>query len=69
MKFKVLQQDLLGPLQAVSRSVGVRSTLPILDNILLSAEGKKLKITATNLEIGVIKNLTVEVEAPGEITV
>lgn len=69
MKFKVLQQDLLGPLQAVSRSVGVRSTLPVLDNILLSAEGKKLKVAATNLEIGVIKNLTVEVEVAGEITV
>lgn len=69
MKLSVLQQDLLPPLQAVSRSVGVRSTLPVLDNILLSAEGTKLKIAATNLEIGVIKYLSVEVEEEGEITV
>lgn len=69
MKFSSLQQDLLPPLQAVSRSVGVRSTLPVLDNILLAIEGNKLKIAATNLEIGVIKYIPVEVEAAGEITV
>ncbi|MDP3948055.1 MAG: DNA polymerase III subunit beta, partial [bacterium] len=69
MKFSCLQQDLLPVLQAVARSVGVRSTLPVLDNILLSLEGQKLKVAATNLEIGVIKYLKVEVEVPGEITV
>lgn len=69
MKFTILQQDLLPPLQAVSRSVGIRSTLPVLDNILLSVEGKKLKIAATNLEIGVIKHISVEAAAEGEITV
>lgn len=69
MKFSVLQQDFLPPLQAVARSVGIRSTLPVLDNILLSVEGNKLKIAATNLEIGVIKFISVEVVTPGEITV
>lgn len=69
LKLSILQQDLLPFLQSVARSVGVRSTLPVLDNILLSAESNKLKIAATNLEIGVIKNITVEVEIPGEITV
>lgn len=69
MKFTVLQQDLLPSLQAVARSVGVRSTLPVLDNILLSIENGKLKIAATNLEVGVIKYLNIEVENQGEITV
>src|SRR3990172_2637024 len=69
MKFTVLQQDFLPPLQAVARSVGVRSTLPVLDNMLLSIEGKRLKIAATNLEIGVIKYVAVEVKSEGEITV
>lgn len=69
MKFSILQQDFLPKLQAVSRSVGVRSTLPVLDNILLSVEGKKLKIAATNLEIGVIKYLSIEDGEDGEITV
>jgi len=69
MKFTVLQQDLLPHLQAVGRSVGVRSTLPVLDNILLSVEGKKLKIAATNLEIGVIRHINVEMDEVGEITI
>lgn len=69
MKFSCLQQDLLPVIQAVARSVGVRSSLPVLDNILLAIEDQKLKVAATNLEIGVIKYLKVEVEVPGEITV
>lgn len=69
MKFSILQQDLLPPLQTVSRSVGIRSTLPVLDNILLSAEKDGLKLSATNLEIGVIKNIACKVLEEGEITV
>ncbi|MBI2019639.1 DNA polymerase III subunit beta [Candidatus Daviesbacteria bacterium] len=69
MKFSILQQDLLPSLQAVARSVGVRSTLPVLDNLLLAVEEGKLKIAATNLEIGVIKHVKVEAEESGEITV
>src|SRR3954464_7706454 len=69
MRFSVLQQDLLPILQAVSRSIGIRPTLPVLSNVLLSVEKGKLKLAATNLEIGVIKYLTVEVEEDGQITV
>lgn len=69
MKFSVLQQDLLPALQAVSRSVGVRSSLPVLDNILLSLEGKKLKLSATNLEIGIIKYVSADSLEEGELTI
>lgn len=69
MKFTVLQQDFLPSIQSVARSVGVRSSLPVLENILFATDGAKLKIAATNLEIGIIKYLTVEVVEPGEITV
>lgn len=69
MKFTILQQDLWPSLQAVARSVGVRSTLPVLDNILLSVEDKRLKIVATNLEIGVIKYIPLDEGMAGEITV
>lgn len=68
MKFSILQQDLLPPLQSVSRSTGVRSTLPVLDNLLLSVEGNKLKIAATNLEIGVIKFVPISDGMEGGIT-
>jgi len=69
VKFSCLQQDILPVLQAVARSVGVHSTLPVLDNILLAVEKSKLKIAATNLEIGVIKYLPVAQAEAGEITV
>ncbi|MDO8498597.1 MAG: DNA polymerase III subunit beta [bacterium] len=69
MKFSILQQDLWPALQAVARSCGVRSQLPVLGNILLQAEGGRLKLSATNLEIGVVKSLAVEIEEEGEVTV
>jgi len=69
LKFSILQQDLLPILQSVSRSTGVRSTLPVLDNLLLSVESNKLKVAATNLEIGVIKFVTVTDSIDGEVTI
>jgi DNA polymerase III subunit beta len=69
MKFTILQQDLLPILQSVSRSTGVRSTLPVLDNLLLAVEGAKLKVAATNLEIGVIKYVSITEGVDGELTV
>ncbi len=68
MKITILQQDLLPALQAVSRSVGAKN-LPVLANVLLQAEGKKLKLSATNLELGVIKEVGVEVLVEGSLTV
>lgn len=69
MKLSILQQDFLPALQAVSRSIGIRSTLPVLSNILLSTEDNKLKLAATNLEIGVIKFVTAEIADSGEVTI
>ena len=69
MKINILQQDLLPHLQAVSRVSGVRATLPVLDNILLATDGSRLKLSATNLEIGVIEYVPAEVIDPGETTV
>ncbi|OGE17672.1 DNA polymerase III subunit beta [Candidatus Daviesbacteria bacterium RIFCSPHIGHO2_12_FULL_37_11] len=69
MKFSILQQDLLPVLSSVSRSVGIRSTLPVLGNILISAEEKKIKLVSTNLEIGVIKYISADVLEEGEITI
>lgn len=69
MKFSILQQDLLPPLQSALRCVGVHSTLPVLDNLFLSVEGGKLKIAATNLQIGVIEFISITEGTDGEITV
>ena len=69
MKFSILQQDFFPSLSSVARSIGVRSTLPVLGNILISAEKGKLKLSATNLEIGVVKKISAEIIEEGEVTV
>lgn len=68
MKFAILQQDLIPVLQAVSRSCGVKSQLPVLGNILLQTDQGQLKLSATNLEIGVVKIVNAEIIEEGEIT-
>lgn len=69
MKIRILQQDLYPSLQSVSRSIGSKPTLPVLANILLQTEEGKLKLAATNLEIGVIKKINANIEEEGEVTV
>jgi len=69
MKISIAQPDLLPALTSVSRSVGVKANLPVLGNILLSAESNKLTLSATNLEIGIIKSISCEVIDPGDITI
>jgi DNA polymerase III subunit beta len=68
MKISILQQDLLPILQSVSRSTSTKN-LPVLANILLQTENNKLKVSATNLEIGVVKSVSAEILEDGEITV
>lgn len=68
MKFNILQQDLMPALSSVSRSVGVRSQLPVLGNILIQALQDKIVLSATNLEIGVIKSIKADVSEQGEVT-
>ena len=59
----------MGPLQSLSRSVGVKATLPVLGNILIETENNKLKLSATNLEVGVIKFAGAQIIEEGSVTV
>ncbi len=51
MKFSVNQQDLQKSLGYCQGVIEKRSTLPILSNILIEAVNSKLKITATDLDL------------------
>ena len=53
MKVSCLQENLARGLAVVGRAVATRSTLPVLSNILISTDESRLKLSATNLEIGV----------------
>lgn len=69
MKLSILQSSLLPAVTSVLRSSGSKN-LPVLANILLESEGDKLKLSATNLEIGVIKRVkVVKITEEGSITV
>ncbi len=68
MRLSVLQENLAKGLSIVGRAVSSRSTLPVLSNILLSSDEDRLKLAATNLEVGVSCWLGAQVEDDGAIT-
>ncbi len=69
MKFNVNQQDLQQALNYCQGVIEKRNTLPILSNILLDAENSKLTITATDLDLIFIHQLSnIEVLEEGKIT-
>ncbi|MEP6470047.1 MAG: DNA polymerase III subunit beta [Chloroflexota bacterium] len=69
MNISVMQENLARGLGVVSRAVSSRASLPVLANVLLKTENNGLKLTATNLEIGINCWVPGKVEAEGEITV
>lgn len=69
MKLTCKQQDLNRGLSAVSHAVSGRSTLPILSNILLASDHGRLKLSATNLEIGINCWVEAEISEEGTTTV
>lgn len=69
MKITVKQQDLAKGLSVVSHAISSRSTLPILANILLTTDTGRLKLSATNLEIGINCWIDAEVQEEGTSTV
>lgn len=68
MKAAVLHENLLAGLSVVNHIVSKRPTLPVLNNILLSTDKGRLKLAATNLEVGVSCWLGAQVEDDGAIT-
>jgi DNA polymerase-3 subunit beta len=60
MKFVVSSTNLLAHLQAVSRVISAKNTLPILDNFLFKLDGKDLEITASDLETTLVTKMGLE---------
>ena len=69
MKVSCLQETLQRALAQVSRAVATKTALPVLSNVLLSTDEGRLKIAATNLEIGITTWVPASVEEEGKITV
>jgi DNA polymerase-3 subunit beta len=64
MKFSLLREALLKPLQLVVGVVERRQTLPILSNVLLSLEQSRLSMTGTDLEVEIVG--VTDIDATGE---
>jgi len=69
MKLSAPREAILQPLQTVVGVVERRQTMPILSNVLLTLQGNKLSVTATDLEVEMVAEAEVEAEGSGEITV
>ncbi len=69
MKVTVLQENLAHGLGIVSRAVSPRSTLPVLSNILVASDEGRLRLSATNLELGITCWITARIEQEGSTTV
>lgn len=68
MKLEAKREHLLKPLQSVIGAVERRQTLPILSNVLLTAQDGNLTLTATDLEVELSAKVELPVETPGAIT-
>jgi DNA polymerase-3 subunit beta len=68
MKVTCLQENLAKGLGVVNRAVATRTTLPITQHILLSTDGGRLKLSATNMEIALSCWIGAKVEEEGAVT-
>jgi DNA polymerase-3 subunit beta len=68
MKVSVLQENLAHGLGIVSRAVSPRSTLPVLANVLIATDDGRLRLSATNLEMGITAWIGAKIEEEGSTT-
>src|SRR5512137_894927 len=69
MKVSVSQQHLTHGLSTVSRAVSPRSTLPVLANILIATDEGRLRLSATNLDLGITCWIGAKIQEEGSTTV
>lgn len=69
MKFSIQQEALLQPISQVVGVVERRQTLPVLANFLVSAQGNRLSITGTDMEVELIAAVNADIALEGEVTV
>ena len=69
MKVTVLQENLARGLGIVSKAVSPRSTLPVLANMLIASDEGRLRLSATNLEMGITCWIPARIDEEGSTTV
>ncbi|MFA4988004.1 MAG: DNA polymerase III subunit beta [Candidatus Omnitrophota bacterium] len=69
MKFKVKKDNLVSSIQTVQNIITSKSALPILSNILIETQQSGIRLTATDLDIGITCAIPVDIQEPGAITI
>jgi len=69
MKLTILQKNLHQGLNTVGHIATKNASMPILNNVLISIKDGLINLSATNLEIGVTKQIRGKADKDGEITV
>lgn len=68
MKFKITKEKFIEGLRQVQHVVSTRTTLPILSNVLIEARDGELRMTTTDLDVGVRGSVTAEISEEGATT-
>jgi DNA polymerase-3 subunit beta len=69
MKLRIAKDILLNGIQTVQNIITTKAALPILSNILIETQQEGLRLTATDLDVGITCVIPVEVQEAGAITV
>lgn len=69
MQVRIERANLLRALNHVHRVVERRNTIPILANVLLRADGEKLSLKATDLDVEIVDTAPAAIQQPGATTV
>ncbi|MFA5350194.1 MAG: DNA polymerase III subunit beta [Candidatus Omnitrophota bacterium] len=69
MKFKVQKDNLITAIQVVQNIITAKSALPILSNILIETQQEAIRLTATDLDIGITCVIPVDIQEQGAITI
>ena len=69
MIFSVERQKLLEAVTKLQRIVGAKTSMPVLEGILISAEQGKITLIAYNLEMGMKKEIYAKCDEAGDIVI
>ncbi|NIR48514.1 DNA polymerase III subunit beta, partial [candidate division KSB1 bacterium] len=69
MEFKVNKKELYQAIQNIIGVIPVKTTIPILSNLLLDLQGNELTLTGTDLEVSISTKISVQGKEDGAIAV
>lgn len=69
MRLTISREKLQEGLSAVTASIPVKTTLPVLANILVETTDRGIKLSGTDLDIAVSTEVAADIEAPGAVTI